>query len=166
MKDILRLAEVTAAVGLKGEVRLRMYFDNPEIFKKIPFVLIDDQEHQIISQRMQKGRPVLGFSGINDRTAAESLIGKVLTIERKNAPKLEDNTYYIKDLIGLSVLDENGEVVGEISNVIIGPAQDCYEITDSNNKTFLVPAVEEFVIKIDLEAKQVVLKLIEGLRDL
>ena len=79
---------------------------------------------------------------------------------------LPEDTYYIKDLIGIKVTDSNGEYVGIVSDVLKNNAQDLYEIELENKKKFLLPAVEEFVLNINMEEKTMKVKLIEGLLDL
>ena len=107
---------------------------------------------------------VLKVAGIDDRTSAEKKRGEFLLIDRDKARKLPQDTYYIADLIGLKAVDEHGNDIGTVSDVIPNPAQDIYEIRTDEGKTILVPAVDEFVLDVDLQSRIMKLHLIEGMR--
>ena len=81
----------------------------------------------------------------------------------KDLPALPPDTYYVSDLTGLLAIDPEGNEIGRLTNVIKHSAQDLYEITKKSGKTFLVPAVEDFVRKIDLAEGTITMSLIEGL---
>ena len=78
---------------------------------------------------------------------------------------MPEGTYYIFDLIGLTVIDEDGARLGTLSDVIQNSAQDLYEVERENKSKFLIPAVEEFILKIDLQEKTMTVRLIEGLME-
>lgn len=163
----LRLGKVTAAVGLKGELRVYPYTDYKEKFEEVDYVLIDDRRFPIEKVRYMKDMAVLKLSGIDDRTGAEGYKGKEIFIFRKDAPPLPEDTYYVKYLIGLDVLDEEGKRVGRLKEVMLYEAHDIYMIEpDDGEKPFPVPAVEEFIKEVDLEKKVIIVRLIEGLREL
>ena len=163
----LRLGRVTSAVGLAGELRVYPYTDYKEKFEEIDYVLIKDNKYPIEKVRYVKDMAILKVKGIEDRTAAEKCREAELFISREDAPPLPADTFYIKDLLGLSVVDENGTRLGTLVNVIKNSAQDLYEIEPVNGgKNYLVPAVEEFVTEISPEKGEIRIHLIEGLTDL
>ncbi len=160
----IRLGQITAAVGLKGELRVYPYTDYKEKFEELPHVLLDGVTRKVEKLRYQKNMVVLKLTGIDDRTAAEAQQGKYLFIGKEDAGPLPEGTYYVKDLLGLEVTDEGGAPVGTLKDVIKNTlAQDLYEIEMENGKTFLLPAVEAFVKEIDMEDRRMVIHLIEGL---
>ncbi|MGI6734397.1 MAG: ribosome maturation factor RimM [Anaerovoracaceae bacterium] len=163
----LRLGRVTGAVGLKGELRVYPYTDYKEKFEEIDYVLMDDLRFSIENVRYMKEMAILKLSGIDDRTAAEACKGKDLFLFRKDAPPLPEDTYYVKDLIGLSVVDEDGKCIGRLKEVILNEAQDIYMIEpEDGGKPFPVPAVNEFIKEVDLQKGTITVRLIEGLREL
>lgn len=163
----LRLGQITNAVGLKGELRVYPYTDYKEKFEEIEYVLMEDVKYPIEGVRYLKNMTVLKLTGINDRTTAEKCKGKNLFIFQKDAPPLPEDTYYVKDLIGLRVLDETGRELGKLKDVIQNNAQDLYEVEPtSGENSFMVPAVEEFVLSIDLKEGIIRMRLIEGLAEL
>ncbi|MBQ2846383.1 MAG: 16S rRNA processing protein RimM, partial [Firmicutes bacterium] len=96
---------------------------------------------------------------------AEALKGKYLYIDRENARELGEDEYFVPDLIGLQVKDEAGENIGELCDVIQNSAQDVYEIKMPDGKTFMIPAVGEFILKVDMDNREMVVRLIEGMID-
>ncbi len=163
----IRLGRVTNAVGLKGELKVYPYTDYKEKFEEIDYVLMDDLRYTIENVRYLKAMVVLKLAGIDDRTSAEACKEKDLLMFLADAPPLPEDTYYVKDLIGLAVVDEEGKPVGRLSDVIINSAQDIYMVEPrEGGKPFPIPAVEEFVKEVDMDKGTLRIRLIEGLREL
>ena len=158
-----RLGSIAGPIGIKGELKVYLTTDRPEIFFRSGYVLISCVEKKIESAREHKGMMVIKLSGVDDRNAAETLKGKEVHIRVKDLPALPPDTYYVSDLTGLLAIDPEGNEIGRLTNVIKHSAQDLYEITKKSGKTFLVPAVEDFVRKIDLAEGTITMSLIEGL---
>lgn len=163
----LRLGKIVNAVGLKGELKVYPYTDYKEKFEEVDYVIIDGERLTIEKVRYLKNMAILKLEGIEDRGAAESKKDKEIFVQREDAPPLPEDTYYVKDLIGLLAIDERGHEVGVLDEVIINSAQDIYMIkVKESGKTFPLPAVEEFIKKINIEEGTILIKLIEGLQDL
>ncbi len=166
--DKFKLGQITSAVGLKGEVKVYPYTDYKERFEELTWLYIENEKVNIEKVRYQGDLAIIKFAGINDRNEAEAARQKYLFIDRENARKLPKDTYYIADLLGLLVLDENGQQVGTLVDIIQNTAQDLYEVEkpardSEKGERFLIPAVDEFIIAIDMEKRQMTVKLIEGL---
>jgi len=161
--DKIKIGQVVNVVGLKGEVKVYHYTDYKERFEELSKIYLDQTLYQIAGVRYMKDMVILKLSGINDRTAAENLKGKEVLIGKEDIRVLPEDTYYIFDLIGLKVVDENGGNIGTLCDVIQNSAQDLYEIEQENKNKFLLPAVEEFVLKIDMNSRTMTVRLIEGL---
>lgn len=163
----LRLGKVVNAVGLKGEIKVYPYTDYKEKFEEIEYVIIDESRFTIENVRYIKNMAILKLQGIEGRTEAESKKDKEVFIRTSDAPPLPEETYYVKDLIGLLAIDEEGQEVGRLNEVVINSAQDIYMIEAiKDGKIFPVPAVDEFIKKIDIQNGKIHIKLIEGLQDL
>ncbi len=161
----IKIGQIVNAVGLKGEVKVYNYSDSQERYYDLQTVYLDDKLYEIEKVRFQQHLVILKFKGVDDRNAAESLKGKYLNITEADLKELPEGTYYIRDLIGVLVVLESGEVLGTLTNVLQNFAQDLYEI-DVNGKKVLLPAVNEFVLDVDLESRRVTVRLPEGLLDL
>ena len=168
----LQLGKIVNAVGLKGEVKVYPYTDEKEFFEQIDSLLIKngkgkEERYELEHVRYIKEMAILKLKGVDDRTAAEGLKNYMLFLYREEAPALPEGTYYIKDLIGMSIIDEEKNVIGRLKNVIKNSSQDLYEIErEDGNGTFLVPAVEAFIPEIDFDGRKITVHLIEGIMDL
>lgn len=163
----LRLGRIINVVGLKGELRVYTYTDYKEKFEEIDYVLLNNRKYSIEGVRYLKNMAILKLAGIDNRAQAESYKDQDLYIFREDAPPLPKGTYYVKDLIGLLVVDQNGKELGRLNDVILNNAQDLYEVQPMEGaKNFYVPAVDEFILEINLEEGIIRIRLIEGLMEL
>lgn len=166
MLERFKLGQIVNAVGLKGETRVYPYTDYKERFDEIKELYIENQLYIIEKVRYMGKVVVIKFSGIDDRTAAENLKGSFLYVDRKDARILEEDEFFIADLIGINVIDEDGNIIGILSDVIQNTSQDLYEIETTSGRKILVPAVEDFIIEINIKEHKMTIRLIEGLMDL
>ncbi|QAT43158.1 ribosome maturation factor RimM [Aminipila luticellarii] len=162
----IKIGQIVNVVALKGEVKLYHYSDYKERFEELQYIYVEDQKVKIEKVRYMKEMVILKLEGVNDRDAAEALKGKEVYIGENQLRELPEGTYYIRDLIGLEVRDQENHKIGTLKNVIQNSAQDLYEIELENKKTTLIPAVEEFLLDINVEEKYIKVKLIEGILDL
>ncbi len=163
MNDRIKVGKITTAVGIKGEVKVYPYTDDPERFEELESVYAGDDVMKIDKVRYQKNLVILKFNGVNDRNAAEALRDRFLTIDRSDLRELDEDEYFIFDLIGLEAVDQEGVHIGEVTDVIQNTAQDLYEIKMDDGRKYLVPAVYEIVTDIDIENGIMKINPIEGL---
>ncbi len=151
----LVIGEVLKPQGIRGEIKVKTYTDSPEDVKKFGSVYIDGAAYKILSFRVDgNGAAYLGLRGVPDRNAAELLRGKKLEGDREDAPALEEGQYYIVDMIGLSCVSEEGEVLGTLKN-IVNLSSDIYTL-EKNGKEILFPAVNGVVVKVDIAGGKLV----------
>ena len=161
--ETIKLGKITAPQGIRGEIRVYAYTDEPSRFSQIGSVLLDGEERKIEKVRYMKNMAVLKLQGIDDRNAAEAVRNKELFLSRDDLWAQPDDTYFIDDLLGCSVLSEEGVSVGTLKQVHSRPAQDLYEIEREDGSTFLLPAVKEFVRTVNTADRVITVRLIEGL---
>lgn len=162
----LKLGKIIGAVGLRGEVRVYPYTDYKEKFEEMPYVMTDRGIHYEIERvRYIKNTVIIKLKGVDDRNMSEALKEEYLYVFKKDAPPLELDSYYIHDLIGLRAENEDGKMLGHLSDVIQNSAQDIYEVETPEGKKILIPAVEEFIREIDLEKGKMRIKLIPGMME-
>ena len=164
MEKIL-MGKVVNVVGLKGEVKIYSYTDRNERFEELDQIWLDNKAYAIENVRYQNKVVILKLEGINDRNRAEEQRNKKVYIEEADLAELPEDTYYVRDLIGISVVTENGEL-GKITDVIQNSAQDLYEVKTAEGKKIYIPVVKEFVNEVDMENRIVKVTLPEGLLDL
>ena len=161
--DIIKLGKITAPQGIKGEVRVYPYTDQPTRFSEIEAVLLNGRRCRIEKARYMKNMAVLKLEGIDDRNAAEAMRNRELLLPREELWKQPEDTYFVDDLVGCAVVSEDGAPVGTLKTIHSRPAQDLYEIERADGSSFLLPAVKEFVKDVKTDEKIIVIHLIEGL---
>ena len=161
----IKIGKIVNAVGLKGEVKVYNYSDSSEIYEITPSIYAGNDLLDIENVRMQKNMVILKLSGIDDRNAAEAAKGTELFITEADLPELDEGEFYVRDLIGMTVIEDE-TVLGKVTNVLQNTAQDVFEIERENGKHLLLPRVDEFVLDIDLDTREIKVKLPAGLLDL
>jgi 16S rRNA processing protein RimM len=159
----IKIGKVVNAVGLKGEVKVFNYSGSKDRFESLKTVYIGSAALEIEKVRYVKNTPVLKLAGVDDRNGAEGLKGEDVCICESDLPVLTEGEYFIRDMIGLSVYDEKGDLLGVLCDVIQNKGQDLYEIETGCGSKILIPAVEEFITGIDISVKRIDVKLIDGL---
>ncbi|MDR2354948.1 MAG: ribosome maturation factor RimM [Clostridiales Family XIII bacterium] len=162
----ITIGKIVSAVGLRGEVKVYPYSDRQERFACGAELLLDGRPVRIEAVRFVKNLPILRLDGVADRDGAEALRGRVLSISAGALAPLPDGEWYVRDLIGCEVRDEGGSVLGAIADVLQNGAQDLYEIAAPDGRTFLLPAVEAFVLRVDVSKKRVLVRVPDGLSEL
>ncbi|MDD7909509.1 ribosome maturation factor RimM [Pseudovibrio exalbescens] len=148
------MAQVGAAHGIKGEVRVKPFGDDPLSFTDYGKLETEDgsRKFKIKRARVQKNVVVTKFEGINDRNEAEALNGLKLYIPRERLPEPEDeDEFYHSDLIGLPVKGPEGEDYGSVVALLNFGAGDLIEVREKSGKTVLFPFDKQTVPSIDLE---------------
>lgn len=161
--ETIKLGLITAPQGIKGEFRVLPYTDEPTRFEEIDAVLLDGQKRRIENVWYRPNMVILKLEGIDDRNAAEKLRNKELLLDRKDMWEQPEDTFLIDDLVGCLVISEDNMPLGVLQQVHSRPAQDLFEIEGPDGKTFLVPAVKEFIKGVDLENKIIMIRVIDGL---
>ncbi len=155
----LRIGEVLKPQGIKGEIKVRSFFDVPEDFSGLSSLSIDGVRYDIDGVRIREGFVYLRLRGVASIETAELLRGKILEIERESAPKLPDGRFYIEDILGLDVVDEDGARLGVLNDVNQYGSADIYSV--KGEKNFMFPALNSVIIKIDLDIGKIVLDSME-----
>lgn len=166
MENRIKIGKVTGAQGLKGEVRVYSYAENNDRFEKLDKVWLGDEEHIIENVRFHKNLVILKLDGITDRNAAEKVRNREVFMGEDELEQLPEGEYYVKDLIGLEAVDTEGSTIGKVTDILQNTPQDVYEIEKKDGKKALIPAVPDFLKKIDIEKGVIVFDPAEGLLDL
>jgi 16S rRNA processing protein RimM len=165
----ITIGYVSSAHGVKGKVRVVPLTDFPERFQKMDTLDLYAGEvfvRRLCVTRVRKDVGKNEFiveSDVSDRDEARKCVGMSILIDRKDRTPLPEGRFWIDDLIGLSVENERGEVLGVVANLLSSGGNEIYEIEDEKGKFHYVPAVDNFVKDIDLNAGKIVVELIEGL---
>lgn len=163
--EYLEVGKIVNTHGLRGEVKVIPWTDNAETFECIKKVCLPDKtELSVTGVKYQKNNIILKFAQINHIDEAIPLKGKVISASRDELG--EPDGYYIADLIGLEVFDEDGVLLGKISDVLQTGANDVYEVARKGAKPLLLPVIDSVIKAVDLDNSRVTVRLIDGLLDL
>ena len=160
----LIIGEVLRPQGVKGEVRVRVLTDFPERFRTLKRVYLGQalRSATVEGVRFHQGCALLKLAGYNDRTAAESLRGVLVQIPVEEAMPLEEGEYYFYQIVGLAVQTTAGEYLGRVREILVTGANDVYLVRGPRGE-ILLPAIDEVIREVDLEAGRLIVTLPEGL---
>ena len=120
----IKIGKIVGALGLKGEVKVYNYSDRPDIYETTPSVYVGEILMDIERMRVHKNMVILKLDGISDRDGAERLRGREICITEKDLPPLPEGQYYVRDIIGMEVVDEDSGMLGHVTDVLQNTAQD------------------------------------------
>jgi len=170
IEDFFDIGKIVNVHGLRGEIRVMPVTDDPSRFDLLDSVEVfqnsTSKTYSIERMRPHKALLVLKLKDIEDRTAAEALVGSVIKVPRSKALPLEDDEYYQKDLLDMSVLNENGEELGTLVQIIETGANDVYVVRPKSGKDLLIPAIKECILAVNVPESKMTVRLMKGLRDL
>jgi len=158
-RDKVCVARIGAAHGVRGEVKLWSFTEDPAAVADYGPLETQDgsQRFEIEALRPGKDHFVARIAGIADRDAAEKLRNVDLYIPRARLPKIDEaDTFYHADLIGLKAVTQNGDEVGTVSAIHNFGASDVIEIKPPAGDSLLMPFTDATVPEIDLGARRIV----------
>ncbi len=167
MEDLFQVGIITSTHGVKGEVKVYPTTDDVRRFKKLKDIIIDTgKEHialELESVKFFKQMVILKFKGIDTLNDVEKYRQKSLYVTRANAVRLRKDEYFIADLIGLKVVDEENKELGTLEDVMLTGANDVYVIKMVNGKELLLPAIKQCILNVDMENRCMQVHVLEGL---
>ncbi len=167
MEQKLRVGVIATTHGVRGEVKVFPTTDDARRFSKLKEIILDTGKDELILEienvKFFKQFAILKFKGIDTINDVEKYKGKELYVLRENAQKLGHNEYFIADLIGLKVKEEGGRELGILKDVLETGANDVYIVEMEDKKELLIPAIKQCILKVDLEAGEMEVHLLEGL---
>ena len=165
-KEYLEAGKIVNTHGIRGEVKIMPYCDSPELLCDFDRLFMGKslKEIYIERSRIQKNMIICKIEGVDTPEEAEKLRNKMLYMHRDDL-ELDEDTYFIQDLIGMTVKDaDTGEVYGIIDDVFQTGANDVYSIKNGD-KSYLVPAIADVVITTDIDSGIMTIRPLEGLFD-
>lgn len=169
MEDLFQVGIITSTHGLKGEVKVYPTTDDARRFKRLREVILDTGREratlEIESVKFFKQFVILKFRGIDRIEEAERYRRCPLLVTRKNAVHLSRDEYFVADLIGLKVRDEDGPEIGILRDVMSTGANDVYVIALNDGRELLLPAIRQCVLEVNVEAGYVRIHILKGLLD-
>ncbi len=167
MSDYLQVGVISSTHGVRGEVKVYPTTDDVKRFSKLKEVIVELENQDIIlhieNVKYFKQLAILKFKEYQSLNDVEMLKGKSLYVTRSQAVPLDENEYFIADLIGMKVTDETLKLSGVIKDVLKTGANDVYVIELSDKRELLLPAIADCILKVDMLKKMMFIHILEGL---
>ena len=168
MEDLLKVGVITTTHGIRGEVKVYPTTD-ADRFLDLEYVLLDTgrekRKLEIENVKYFKNLVILKFRGIDNINDIEMYKKRELWIPREEAQELEEDEYYIADLIGMDEVLEDGSKFGTLKDVMETGANDVYVVEQNGASQLLLPAIKDCILDIDMEQMVMTVYLMPGLRD-
>ena len=160
MNRFLDCGQVVNTHGLRGEVRVVPWTDNPDFLLRLSTLYMDGAPIQVTSARVHKGSVIVKLEGTDSVESAMLLKGKTVQLSRTDA-KLPEGAFFLADIVGLDVVDEEGRRLGTLKEVLSPSHQQVYVV--SGQREIMIPAVPEFILETNIEVGYIKVRLIEGM---
>ena len=155
--QFIEAGEIVTTHGVRGEVKVLTWLDCPEMLCEFDRCRMDGKQYKITQCRVQKTCNLLKLEGIDTMEDAQKLRGKIIELYRED---IDDEVIFAAELVGVQVYAE-GVCIGAITEVLDYPGNSVYVV---ENGKYMIPAVKEFILSIDMEKNEMQVKLIEGMR--
>jgi 16S rRNA processing protein RimM len=168
-KALCAIAVLTKAFGIKGELKLRPYIRTAEHLKNLTALYLgrtpDEVRNVKITQVTQRGEDLyITLEGIDHRSAAEAVLGRFLFVEEHDRLQLPAGSFFIDDLIGFTIVNSTGQLVGTLVDMVKSPAHKIY-VVQTAHRQVMMPAVPAIVRTIDTERRVMTIDPPEGMFD-
>ena len=156
--QFVEAGEIVTTHGIKGEVKVLPWLDDPEMLCEFDRCRIDGREFEIEQCRIQKTCNLVKLSGIDTMEDAQAMRGKTIELYRED---IADEVIFAAELIGVEVFSE-GKKIGAITDVLDYPGNSVYVVKGEHE--YMIPAVKEFILSTDMDKNEMQVKLLEGMR--
>jgi 16S rRNA processing protein RimM len=168
MYEYLQIGKIVNTHGVRGEMKIIPLTDDPKRFDDLKWAYVDIdgiQKHRIKSVKYSKGTVVVKLEGVDTPETAAAYREHFLLVDRENAVKLPEDTFFVCDILGSKVVDENGLVLGQLIDVLQTGSNDVYVIKNETGREILLPALKSVVRSISIQEKRIHVVVPKGLMD-
>ena len=167
MEQLLQVGVITQPHGVRGEVKVFPTTDDPVRFKKLKKVILDTGKEKLDLEvehvKFFKQFVIVKFKEFDNINDIERYKRCPFLVTRENAVPLEEDEYFVADMIGMKVITEDGTEFGTLSDVMETGANDVYVIDSKEHGEVLMPAIKECVLNVDMESGIITVHLMNGL---
>jgi len=165
--ELIAIGKIAKPIGTGGHVKVIPLTDSPERFESLKSISIGPQAdaataREITSKKIFTAYIELGLFDVTTRTAAEKFRGQYLFVAQDESIRPRQGSYFIDEIIGCTVVDESEKTHGTVSDVLNVASHDIWVVRTANGQ-YLIPAVKEFIRKVDLKGKCITVHAVEGL---
>ena len=159
-KKYLEAGRIVNTNGIKGEVKIMPWADSADFLSNFKTLYIDGEPFRLLGGRVHKSFFIARFQGIENINDAMRLKNKIVFIDRDDVT-LPEGRFFLQDIIGARVVDEDGNELGRLEDVLELPAGNVYVV--QGGREILIPARPEFVLSTDVDAGIITVRLLEGM---
>ncbi|MGG3738671.1 ribosome maturation factor RimM [Aeribacillus pallidus] len=170
MAKWFNVGKIVNTHGIRGEVRVISRTDFPEErYKKgnTLYIFMPNQSEPIPviikSHRTHKSFDLLTFEGYNNINEVEKFKGSLLKISEEQLGELEEGEFYFHEIIGCDVITTDGEVIGQVAEILTPGANDVWVVKGPNRKEFYIPYIDDVVKEVNIDEKKITIEPMEGL---
>lgn len=167
MIEYLKIGKIVNTMGIKGELKVLPLTDDLDRFLDLEWAFVNRknqrQKYNIQNVWFHKNFVIIRLQDINDMTTAETFKESFLEVDREHAVQLEENEFFVCDLIGIDIYTEEGDSLGKLIEVLPTGSNDVYLVKDTEGKEIMLPAIKDVIKEVDVKNKRMVVKLMEGL---
>lgn len=169
MEDRFQVGVLTSPHGVRGEIKVYPTTDDPRRFKRLKEVILDTGKESRILEvegvKFSKQMVIMKFKGFDTPEDIAKYRQCSIYVTRENAVRLGRDEYFIADLMGLKVHNEDGEEIGVLREVLETGANDVYIIDLHDGRELLLPAIKDCVLDVDVEGGKMQIHILNGLLD-
>jgi 16S rRNA processing protein RimM len=160
--EFITIGQILAPWGVRGKLKVKVITDFPQRFAPASKVYVNRQPMTIDSAEWHKGKVIIKLNQIDTIEAAQNLGGQSIEIDHSQVYPLPEGQYYHFQLIGLEVWTTQGELLGNITEILTAESNDNYLVSGAKGEV-LIPAIEDVVKSVDLDSGRITIEPIEGL---
>jgi 16S rRNA processing protein RimM len=163
----LAVGKVRRPHGVHGKVVAEIYTDFPERFSPKKAIYLGEKHMRLVisSQRPHNEGMLLGFEGVTNPEQAGLYRNQIISIAAAETSKLPEGEYYFHEILDMEVVDEAGNLLGTVTEILETGANDVYVVAGKSGRELLLPAIPEVVLNVDLDKKTMKVHLLPGLDD-
>lgn len=165
LNQYLEAGKIVGTHGIKGEIRVEPWCDSAEFLAGLKSLYFDKgaQKLEITGSRVHKTLLLVRIKGIESVEEADRLRGKILYLDRSDVP-LEEGRYFMQDMIGMDVYNADSFVYyGKLTQIMRTGANDVYQVTSESKKDYLIPAIPDVIIDINITDSKMLIRPIRGI---
>ena len=161
--ELITIGRIVAPHGVRGDLRILPDTDRPSIYKKLKSIRLGGRTYGLLSARPHKNVYIVHLEGVDDRNTAETLVNQIVQVPLSALPERPEGSIYYFELVGMTVVTEEGDNVGTIKEVLKTGANDVYVVENGEGQEILLPAIRECILDVDVEKNVMTIHLMKGL---
>lgn len=168
--ELVPVGKIVGTHGVRGLLKLFSYSGNAQSLQAAKTVYLKGRDGSLRDFEFTRVSShttgfIIGFAGFTDINQVEFMIGSELCLKQSQLPALDEGEYYWRDLLGLTVITEQGVALGTIADIFETGSSDVY-VVRGGDKEYLIPAIADVVAKVDISGRTMIITPLDGLLDL